>query len=61
MSEIDVEDENLVYVPECRESTIKRLLQSGYVESGRILFQDEFGEKVMMVAMKKKLDDEKEE
>ena len=55
MKGIDIPDENLVYVPECRKSTIRRLLEIGYNMHGKILFQDEFGTKSLMVAMKKNI------
>ena len=52
MTEVDIIDENLVYVPLNRTATIDRLTRFGYVDSGKVTFKDEFGTEVLMVGLK---------
>ena len=54
-NDLDVKDENLVYVPLCRESTLERLLAEGYTIRGRVSFTDTFGTKAIMIGMAKKI------
>ncbi|MCK4544707.1 hypothetical protein KAU43_04150 [candidate division WOR-3 bacterium] len=52
---IDIENENLVYVPVNRLSTIRRLVKQGYIPDSRVTFFDVFGKQIEMRCLKKQV------
>ena len=55
---MDIPNENLVYVPVNRLSTIKRLVKQGYIPDSRVTFFDVFGEQIEMRCLKKEITEE---
>lgn len=52
---MDIPDENLVYVPVNRISTIERLIAEGYVPDSILTFFDVYGTQVEMRCLKKEI------
>lgn len=52
---IDIETENLVYVPKNRKSTIERLLKENYTMRETVTLWDMYGHQVDMVCMSKEM------
>lgn len=51
---MDIPEENLIYIPEIRKTTIQVMTRMGFEQDGTLLFKDEFGTHIMMVCMKRK-------